>query len=197
MVLITAGFLLGTLKTQTTYNGSRDILRALETASGIRITLYTTGIYADDGVFQETSIVLVPKDFSKSKSEIVFDAKAEFQRDNTTITHVLKDSKAYTIETNNTSGEIESYCSNVPEMPHLDGIVDTILNGQAVEEDNEFFERLQCPQESHRLIHTVWEGLDYFYCFDTTGKELGSFLGPAMIGRVEYLSKQEASSITI
>ena len=142
VVLITIGVLLGTLKTQKTYNGSRDILRMLETASGIKITLYTTGMYADDGVFQETNMVILPKDFSKSKSEIVFDAKAEFQRQNTTITHILKDSKAYTIETNDTSGEIESYCSNVPEMPHLDGIVDTILNGQVVEEDSEFFERL-------------------------------------------------------
>ena len=191
VVLITIGVLLGTLTTQKSYNGSRDILRALETSSGIKIMLYTTGMYADDGMFQQTNMIILPKDFSKHKTEIVFDAKIEFQRDNTTIAHILKDSKAYTVEMNNTSGEIKSYCANVPEMPHLDGIVDTILNGQVVEEDSEFFEKLQCPQDSHRLIHAVWEGLDFFYCFDTTGTGLGSFLGPAMIGKVEYLSKEE------
>ena len=148
-------------------------------------------------MFQETNIVILSKDFSKSKTEIVFDVRVEFQSGNTTFIHVIKDSKAYTSETNDTSGELKSYCSNVPEMPHLDKIVDTILNGQVVDEDSEFFDNLQCPQDSHRLIHTVWEGLDYFYCFDTTGKNLGSFLGPAMVGKVEYLSKQEASSITI
>ena len=197
VVLVTIGVLVGALSTQKTYNGSGDILRAMETADGIAITLITTGMYADDGFFQQTNILIRPKDFSKHKTEVVFDAKAEFQRDNTTVTYILKDSKAYTMETNNTSGEIRSYCSNVPEMPHLDGIVDTILNGQVVEHDNAFHHKLQCPQDSHRLIHAVWEGLDYFYCFDTSGTELGSFLGPAMVGKVEYLSKEKAASITI
>ena len=43
-VLITIGVLVGTFATQKTYNGSRDILRTLETAAGVRITLYTTGM---------------------------------------------------------------------------------------------------------------------------------------------------------
>ena len=74
LALITVGVILGsTGKKQETYNGSRDIMRMLETADGIRITLYTTGIYADDGKFQETDIVILPKDFSKSKTELVFD----------------------------------------------------------------------------------------------------------------------------
>ena len=161
------------------------------------MTLYTTGIYADDGKFQQTDIVILPKDFSKVKTEVVFDAKAEFQRENKTITHILKDSTAYVTETNHSTGEITSNCSVVPEMPHIDAIVDTILNGQAVEEDSDFYQRLQCPKSSHSLIHAVWEGLDYFYCFDTTGAELGSFLGPAMIGKVEYLTKGEAAAIEI
>ena len=54
---------------------------------------------------------------------------------------------------------------------NLDGIVDTILNGQVVEEASALFGKLQYPQDSHRLIQTVWEGLDYFYCIDTTGTE--------------------------
>ena len=51
MVLITIGVVVGSFSTQKTYNGSRDILRMLETADGIKITLYTTGMYADDGMF--------------------------------------------------------------------------------------------------------------------------------------------------
>jgi len=189
--------ILGTLKSQETYNGARDVMRMLETADGIQITLYTTGIYADDGKFQETDIVILPKDFSKSKTELVFDAKAEFQRGNTTVTHIVKDSKAYVMETNDTTGEIESYCGNVPEMPHLDKILDTILNAQVVDEESIFYQQLECPQSSHRLIHAVWEGLDYFYCFDTSGAQLGSFLGPAMVGKINYLSKTQADAIDI
>ena len=195
LALITVGVILGsTGRKQETYNGSRDIMRMLETADGIRITLYTTGIYADDGKFQETDIVILPKDFSKSKTELVFDAKAEFRRGNTTVTHIVKDSKAYVMEEVN--GTTESYCGNVPEMPNLDKILDTILNAQAVDEESEFFNQLSCPKNSHRLIHAVWEGLDYFYCFDTSGAQLGSFLGPAMIGKVEYLSQSNIEIIT-
>lgn len=190
-LLATIGVIAGTLATQQTYNGSRDVIRMLETSAGIRITLYTTGIFADDGKFQETDIVLVPKDFLNYRSALAFDAKVQFQRGNTTIAHILKDSKAYTME------RTESYCANVPQMPHLDAIFDTILNAQVVEKDTAFYQKLSCPKDSHRLIHAVWEGLDYFYCFDTSGTELGSFLGPAMIGKVAYLTKSQVDSIKI
>lgn len=187
LLLVTVGVVFGTRKEQETYNGSRDILRMLETAPGIKITLHTTGIYADNGEFQQTDILIVPKDFSKYTTELVFDAKVQFQSGNTSFTHIVKDSKAYTIEEVNDT--TTAYCANVPEMPHLDAIIDTILYAQAVDEDSEFRKALDCPKASHRLIHTVWEDLDYFYCFDTTGAQLGSFLGPAMIGKVEYLSE--------
>ena len=194
VLLITVGVILGTQRTQETYNGSRDILRMLETAPGLKITLYTTGVYADDGMFQQTDIVIVPKDFSKSKTELVFDAKAQFQVGNTTITYIVKDSRVYTTE--ETNGTIESYCAKAPDLPNFDAIIDTILNGQVIQEDSAFYQKLQCPKPSQRLIHAVWEGLDYFYCFDNSGPDLGSFSGPAMIGRVEYLSDQETIEIS-
>ena len=194
VLLVTIGVALGTSRDQETYNGSNDILRMLETSAGIKITLYTTGIYADDGKFQQTDIIVIPKDLSKRASEIVFDAKMEYTTsDNTTITHIIKDSKAYTVERNLTGELVEADCARVPDLPRLDLILDTIINAKAVDKTSAFYQHIKCPKASQQLIHAVWEGLNYFYCFDSSAASLGSFLGPQMVASIGYLSTQEVT----
>ena len=145
-----------------TYN--HGILQALQNAPGIKVTLHTTGIYADDGKFQQTDMVFVPR---IDDVGMHFDAQVQFQRGNATITHTIKDSKPYTTTTIGTHHK--SHCTKMSRMPRVNAIINTILNGQVVDPESAFHQKLECPESSHRLMHAVWEGLDYFYCYDTTG----------------------------
>ena len=163
----------------------------MQQSPAIKLTLFTGGRFADDGQSQQTDIVIVPK----ASSTVGYDAKAVYTTtDNSTITYIVKDSKVY-IEKKTISNVVTKDCANVDALPNIHKIIQAISNAEAVDDDSIYSAMLKCPEgKSLQLVHSIWEGLSFFYCYNAETKRLGSFLGDAMVGRVEYLAGDEAST---